>query len=196
MTIALRVPTFENVCGPVAGSIRNAAMSSSLRAALRFGPVKKSRTGTRRVPDADASSTSASDASRGGCASPAGDAVPRLPPTVPRLRICGEPTVRDAMANPGMRSPSSSMIRVYVTPAPTRTRPSSVAHSARSATRVKSITVSGRLWSRSISTSTSVPPAIGSASGCAAFIARASAHVDGWRKFIPRRARRRVLPHA
>ena len=112
ITIALRVPTFENVCGPVAGSMRKAATSSSFRAALRFGPVKNSRTGTRRVPDAEASSTSASDASRGGCASPAGEAVPRLPPTVPRLRICGEPTVREAMASPGIRSPSSSMIRV------------------------------------------------------------------------------------
>ena len=31
-----------------------------------------------------------------GTGSPAGDAVPRLPPTVPRLRICGDPTDRDA----------------------------------------------------------------------------------------------------
>ena len=176
--------------------MRNAATSSSLRAALRLGPVKNSLTGTRLLPDADASSTSASDASKGGCASPAGEAEPRLPPTVPRLRICGEPTVRDAMARPGIRSPSSSMIRAYVTPAPTLTRPSSVAHSARSATRVRSITVSGRLWSRLISTITSVPPAIGTASGCAAFIARASAHVDGWRKFIPRRARPRARHRA
>ena len=112
MTMALRVPTFENCCGPGAGSTRNAAISSSLRMAFRLGPVKNSRTGTRRDPDAEASSTTASAARSGGCASPAGDAVPRLPPTVPRLRICGEPTVRDAMASPGSRSPSSSMSRV------------------------------------------------------------------------------------
>jgi hypothetical protein len=52
-----------------------------------------------------------------GSASPAGDALPRLPPTVPRLRICGDPTVREACHNataPG----TSRMMRPYVTPAP------------------------------------------------------------------------------
>src|SRR5205814_801769 len=87
-------------------------MSSSFRIAFRLGPVKNSRTETWRVPAFDASSTHASDASSGGRASPAGEAVPRLPPTVPRLRIWGEPTVRDAMARPGSRSPSSSINRV------------------------------------------------------------------------------------
>ena len=47
-----------------------------------------------------------------GAASPAGEAVPRLPPTVPRLRIWGEPTVRLAMARPGSLSPSSVISRV------------------------------------------------------------------------------------
>ena len=46
-----------------------------------------------------------------GSASPAGDAVPRLPPTVPRLRICGDPTVRAAAASPGQSAPNSSIIR-------------------------------------------------------------------------------------
>ena len=46
-------------------------------------------------------STSAPATSSGGSASPAGDAVPRLPPIVPRLRICGDPTVRDASARAG-----------------------------------------------------------------------------------------------
>src|SRR5207247_616362 len=57
------------------------------------------------------------------------------------------------------------------------------------------MSVAGRRWSRLISTMTSVPPAMGTASGCAAFIARASSHVAGWRNSITRpwepRARRR-----
>ena len=44
-------------------------------------------------------------------AEPAGEAEPRLPPTVPRLRIWGEPTVREAIASPGSRSASSSTTR-------------------------------------------------------------------------------------
>ena len=43
-------------------------------------------------------------------ASPAGEAVPRLPPIVPRLRICGEPTVRDASARAGNSEASSPSI--------------------------------------------------------------------------------------
>ena len=68
--------------------------------------------GKRRVPAVDASSTSAPDAYSGGSASPAGDDEPRLPPIVPRLRICGEPTVREAAAKPGSFSPSSVIARV------------------------------------------------------------------------------------
>ena len=49
----------------------------------------------------------ASSISSGGSASPAGDAVPRLPPIVPRLRICGEPTVRDAAASAGSAEATS-----------------------------------------------------------------------------------------
>ena len=109
ITIALRVPTFENSCGPSAGLIQNAAISSSDARQLRFGPVMKSPTGTRRVPSTDASSTSAPHAYSGGSPSPAGELVPRLPPTVPRLRIWGEPTVRDAIARPGSWSPRSAI---------------------------------------------------------------------------------------
>jgi hypothetical protein len=87
-------------------------MSSPVSIAFFFGPVKNSRTGMRRTPDFECSSTCASAASSGGCVSPAGEEVPRLPPTVPRLRICGEPTVREAIARPGRRSPSSSIRRV------------------------------------------------------------------------------------
>ena len=112
ITIALRVPILANCCGPSAAAMWNAAISSSSARQLRFGPVTNSPTGIRRVPAVDASSTSASDANSGGSASPAGDEVPRLPPTVPRLRICGEPTVREAIASPGRRSPSSAISRV------------------------------------------------------------------------------------
>ena len=63
------------------------------------------------VPRTDSASTTVSQASSGGWASPAGEAEPRLPPTVPRLRIWGEPTVRDASASPGSLAPSSLMTR-------------------------------------------------------------------------------------
>src|SRR5215469_4028890 len=138
--------------------------------------------GNRRVPLVEAISTSAPPASSGGRASPAGDAVPRLPPTVPRLRICGEPTVREAAASPGSRSPSSAMMREYVTPAPTRSQTSVCDHSVSSGTRVRSSTASGWRWSKLSSTMTSVPPAIGSASGRSAFIARASCQLTGRKK--------------
>ena len=64
------------------------------------------------LPRTETSSTSAPAASSGGCPSPAGEPEPRLPPSVPRLRICGDPTVREAMARPGTRSPSSLINRV------------------------------------------------------------------------------------
>ena len=112
ITIALRVPIFANCSGPSAGGTWNAAMSSSGARQLRFGPVMNSATGMRRLRAVEAISISASAAYSGGSPSPAGDDVPRLPPTVPRLRICGEPTVRDAIARPGSRSPSSAISRV------------------------------------------------------------------------------------
>ena len=112
ITIALRVPTLENCCGPLAGATWKAAISSSGSSTLRFGPVMKSSIGIRRSPRAaDATSTIAFDAYSGGSASPAGEDEPRLPPTVPRLRICGEPTVREAIASPGSRPPSSLITR-------------------------------------------------------------------------------------
>ena len=112
MTMALRVPILLNCSGPDGSGMCTAAISSSGASALRFTPVKKSSMAIIRVPRTEAASICARAASSGGCASPAGEAVPRLPPTVPRLRICGEPTVRDAMARPGSRPPSSPMIRV------------------------------------------------------------------------------------
>ena len=184
ITMALRVPTLANCCGPSAGGTWNAAISSSGARTDRFGPVKYSVTGTSRVPRTDASSTSASPASSGGCASPAGEADPRFPPTVPRLRICGDPTVREAMASPGSRSPSRSMRTEYGTTAPTRSRPSTVSQPVSSAGRVTSSSAPGRVRSKLTSTMTSVPPAIGTASGRSAMAARASAQVAGRRKSI------------
>ena len=81
----------------------------------------------------------ASTATSGGSASPAGEAVARLPPTVPRLRICGEPSVRAACARPGSWPDSSDMSRAYGTPAPSRTAPSRRSQSSSSGTPVRSI---------------------------------------------------------
>jgi hypothetical protein len=113
ITIALRVPTFANCCAASARTgTHTPAISSSPASALRLGPSTKSSIGTRRSPRADASSTDAPAAYRGGSASPAGEEDPRFPPIVPRLRICGDPTVRAAIASPGSRSPSSRISRV------------------------------------------------------------------------------------
>jgi hypothetical protein len=110
--MALRVPILANCCGPVAAGRWTAAISSPGSSALFLGPVKNSSTGMRRVPPVEATSTSAPLARSTGWQSPAGEAEPRLPPMVPRLRICGEPTVRDASAIPGSGPASSAMRRV------------------------------------------------------------------------------------
>ena len=49
ITIALRVPIFENCWPPRAAGMWNAAISSSGSSTLRFGPVMKSSIGMRRV---------------------------------------------------------------------------------------------------------------------------------------------------
>ena len=77
--------------------------------AFRFGPTRNSVSGSRRVAaDARAARPRRPSTSSGGSASPAGEAVPRLPPIVPRLRICGEPTVREASASAGSSVAASS----------------------------------------------------------------------------------------
>src|SRR6266511_1534877 len=76
MTMALRGPTLANCCGPPATGTCTAATSSSGSRTLRLGPVKNSATGSRREPRTEATSTSASPASSGGCAAPAGGAEP------------------------------------------------------------------------------------------------------------------------
>jgi len=93
MTIAFsRPPTLENCCGPGAGSIRKAGDQphpSASRFAL--GPVKNSRTGTRRVADVEASSTCAvrREPAAGARRRP-GEAVPRFATHCAAIfRICG-----------------------------------------------------------------------------------------------------------
>jgi hypothetical protein len=61
ITIALRVPTLANCCGPDAAATSKAAISSSRSIEVRFGPQTNSPTGTRRPPRTDASSTTAPD---------------------------------------------------------------------------------------------------------------------------------------
>ncbi len=90
-----------NVCGTREGVTQTAAISSSGSSTFRFTPATNAATGTRRLPRTEMHSTSAPSTTSGGIASPAGDAVPRLPPIVPRFRICGEPTVREASARAG-----------------------------------------------------------------------------------------------
>lgn len=107
MTIAFRVPILEKYWGPDAGAVQNARISSSGSSALRFTPVKNSAAGIIRIPRAaDSASMTASPASSGGWASPAGRRGAEVAAAVPRLRICGDPTVRDAWARPGSRRPA------------------------------------------------------------------------------------------
>ena len=83
-------------------------MSSSGANALFFGPIKKSWISIERLPPTLETFTAAPVASSAGWASPAGEADPKLPPTPPRFLICKEPTVRDAIANPGSSVASSA----------------------------------------------------------------------------------------
>src|SRR5687767_11448933 len=159
-----------------------ATISSSAARAFRLTPSRKSRRRSSRAPRALASSTSASPTSKGGSASPAGDAVPRFPPIVPRLRICGEPTVRDASASAGRSSASGACIAsVYVKPAPSRSVPFSRDQPFSSGTSARLRIVSGRVRSKLSSTSRSVPPAIGRAPARSAFSRSASSSVRGVR---------------
>ena len=107
MTMALRVPTLRNSCGPRSTGSRTAVTSSPGASTVRFTPVTNSSTGTDRAPAGPRISTTASSAASTGSVSPAGDAVPRLPPIVPALRIWGEPTVRAAWPRAGTSAASS-----------------------------------------------------------------------------------------
>src|SRR5207244_3393881 len=135
---------------------------------------------TTRSPRRVTSFTSAPATSSGGIASPAGEAVPRFPPIVPRLRICGPPTVRDASASAGSRSDSGGCIAsVYVSPEPSQILPFSRDQPRSSATSFRFSSAVGRPRSKFRSTITSVPPWIGTAPGRSAFICSASPSVRG-----------------
>ena len=138
ITIAFRGPTFMNVCGAPLGVTRTATTSSSGSSAFRFGPTRNSETGILRAPRTLATSTSAPSTRSGGSASPAGEAVPRLPPIVPRLRICGEPTVREASASAGSSSASGAAHRLGVGQARRRARASRSRASSPAARRPRS----------------------------------------------------------
>src|SRR4029077_1348908 len=181
ITIALRGPTFMNVCllsSPA--STVTPRISSSSASRFCFGPTRNSSSETTRSPRTLPSFTSAPPPSRGGSASPAGDEVPRFPPIVPRFRICGPPTVRAASASAGSASASrGSIASAEVRAAPSQTLPSSRAHPRSSPTSLRLRRTAGRARSKLSSTMTSVPPWIGTASRRSAFRRSASSRLRG-----------------
>ena len=82
-----RAPSFRNAdaaFSSLLGTHTAARISSVRRNVFRF-PTTNSASGSRRLPAADASSTSASRASSGGTPSAAGEALHKFPATVPRF---------------------------------------------------------------------------------------------------------------
>src|SRR5215216_5934598 len=125
MTMALRVPTLRNCWGPSRRGTRIWRMTSPGSITVCLTPVMTSARGSRRSPSRRARTTVASSAPSTGSPSPAGLAVPILPPTVPALRIWGEPTVRAAAASPGRTPARSCSTSAQVTPEPSTTSSSS-----------------------------------------------------------------------
>ena len=94
---------------------------------------------------------------------------------MPRFRICGEPTVREASASAGSRSASGAVIAsVYVSAAPRRSRSPSSDHPRSSSSSARLTIAGGREWAKLSSTITSVPPWMKRASGRSALSASAS----------------------
>src|SRR5437660_5050172 len=156
------------------------AINSSSARMFRFGPTRKSCSGTARSPRTLTSFTSVPATRSGGIASPAGDAVPRLPPIVPRLRICGPPIVREASASAGSSSESAACIASpYVRPAPSHTVPFCLDQPWSSSTSFRLSSAAGRPRSKLSSIITSVPPWIGTASARSALMRSASSSVRG-----------------
>ena len=106
ITMALRGPIFKNSWRPVGRSNSAATISSPGRSDVRFTPTMKSSNPIRRSPSGPTTTITAFNAASTGSVSPAGDAVPRLPPNVPALRMGGDPTVRAAWAKAGAASAS------------------------------------------------------------------------------------------
>ena len=82
------------------GTFIDSIISPGFRA-FALTPVINSVIETYRVSVDDFNCIDASIATSTGIVSPAGDAVAKLPPKVPALRICGEPTVLAACAKAG-----------------------------------------------------------------------------------------------
>ena len=99
--MALRVPTLRNSCGPSSTGTDTLRITSSGAKVFCFGPTINPSRPTSRLPRTEQMVMRASRAASGGSVSPAGDAVARFPPSVPALRIWGEPTVRAACARAG-----------------------------------------------------------------------------------------------
>ncbi len=73
--------------------------SSSARAAVLPGPVHSSASATRRAAPGERSSTSAPSTTSGAPVSIAGEAFITLPPSVPTLRVEGDPTSAEPSAS-------------------------------------------------------------------------------------------------
>ena len=175
ITIAFRIPTFKNSCGPSSrGSLTDSIISPACKA-FDFTPVTNSSTEISRCPVDDLRFKIAFIATNTGIVSPAGDAVARLPPKVPALRICGEPTVLEACARAGRIEASSGFDKSeYEIPEPKTISLSFMVHSFNSDIRVKSTTFSRELAPLFTCTIKSVPPASTVVSGFSASSAHAS----------------------
>ncbi len=89
------------------------ATTSSPRAQRRAAAAEdESASGRRRAPARSGSSTSASSASKAGTPSAAGEALQRLPATVPAFWICTPPTSRAAAFRPSNSGGSSASMQV------------------------------------------------------------------------------------
>ena len=93
-----------------------------------------------------------------------------MPPIVPRLRICGEPTVRDASASAGQQPGERGCHRLGVRQSRAEAERAVLARPAAKLLELGEVDEpAGRDWPNVSSTSTSVPPWMNRASGCSAF---------------------------
>ena len=134
--------------------------SSGLRLVLR-GPTNRLVSGICRWPEELAIVTDASSAISVGPLSMDGTQVTRLPPSVPRLRVCTAPIECAASTRAGNMSRISGerIISVWVTKAPMRSPASVRAIPLRSSTREMSMTMPGPSAADFRSANRSVPPA-------------------------------------